>query len=365
MKANYAIAVFQAFLAATLFGVSIPLAKVLLGGIGPVPLAALLYLGSSTGLLIIKAGQHLTRPAVIKEAALKRTDVPWLLGALLAGGVAAPILLFFSLEHTPAATASLLLNFEGVATAIIAALIFGEAIGTRTWWAIIAITAGGILLSWDERGAWGFSGAAFGILGSCFLWGLDNNLTRNISAKDPLTIAIFKGLGAGVISLILTNISNSSLPGPSQVLSVMLLGGFSYGLSLVFYVLALRSLGAARTSAIFGLAPFVGAAISLAIFRETPSPFLLWALLAMAIGAFLLLGEEHDHTHLHEALEHEHRHRHDDGHHSHQHDTEVPPGLVHSHWHRHEAIIHSHRHLPDLHHRHNHALASRSRQKQQ
>lgn len=357
-------AIFQALLAAALFGAGVPLAKSLLGGIEPVPLAALLYLGGSLGLLLYKVVQALAHPVVARrsasmwwtarEAALKRTDLPWLLGALLAGGVAAPILLMVGLRHTPAATASLLLNFEGVATAVLAAIIFGEAIGLRIWWGIIAITAGGVLLSWDGNGAWGFSAAALGVLGACFLWGLDNNFTRNISAKDPLTIVIFKGLGAGAISLVLAKASGSSLPGPLQTLSALVLGGFSYGFSLVFYVLALRGLGAARTGALFSLAPFIGAGLSLLILRELPGPFTFWAFPLMLLGAVLLVGEEHSHVHLHSPLEHEHQHRHDDGHHVHEHGDEGTPGLVHSHWHRHQTVVHDHPHAPDLHHRHGH-----------
>jgi len=356
-------AVLPALLAAAFFGAGVPLAKVLLGGIEPIPLAALLYLGGSFSLVIFKAVQALARWAIGRrsasawlagEAALKGSDWPWLLGALLAGGVAAPILLMVGLRHTPAATASLLLNFEGVATALLAAIIFGEAIGFRIWWGIIAITAGGVLLSWDGSGAWGFSAAALGILGACFLWGLDNNFTRNISAKDPLTIVIIKGLGAGAISLILARVSGSSLPGPIQTLLALILGGFSYGISLVFYVMALRGLGAARTGALFSLAPFIGAGLSLPILRELPGPFTFWAFALMALGAVLLVGEGHNHVHRHSPLEHEHRHRHDDGHHVHEHGDGETPGLVHSHWHRHQTLVHDHPHAPDLHHRHRH-----------
>jgi len=164
----------QALLAAVLFGASAPVAKLLLGMIEPIPLAGFLYLGSGIGLLLFKGIQHLGSRSVKVEAGISKTDIPWLTGAVLAGGVAAPIVLMFSLRTTPAATASLLLNFEGVATALIAALVFKEAIGGRIWWAVTCITVASILLSLNLSGEWGISLAALGVLCTCALWGLDS-----------------------------------------------------------------------------------------------------------------------------------------------------------------------------------------------
>ncbi len=220
----------QALLAAALFGASAPLAKLLLGEIQPIPLAALLYLGSGLGLL---AWTRLYRAPDGGEAPLAPRDIPWLLGTVLAGGVAGPIVLMFSLRNTPAATASLLLNFEAIATTLIAAIAFREAIGRRVWWAVAATTLASILLSWNANGGWGFSLGALGVLAACGLWGLDNNLTRHISAKDPLVIVIVKGLGAGTLSSVLALVVRQAFPRPAAALGAMLLGSVSYGLGIV------------------------------------------------------------------------------------------------------------------------------------
>jgi drug/metabolite transporter (DMT)-like permease len=345
----------QALLAAVLFGASAPVAKLLLGMIEPIPLAGFLYLGSGIGLLLFKGIQHLGSRSVKVEAGISKTDIPWLTGAVLAGGVAAPIVLMFSLRTTPAATASLLLNFEGVATALIAALVFKEAIGGRIWWAVACITVASILLSLNLSGEWGISLTALGVLCTCALWGLDNNFTRNISAKDPLSIVIIKGLAAGGFSLILALILQNPLPKPLVALGAMLLGSLSYGISIALFILAMRDLGAARTSALFGTAPFVGALLSFLLFQEAPNMLFVIALPIMIGGALLLLGEEHAHKHVHAVIEHEHRHGHDGSHHAHDHaEGEIPAHGFHSHPHTHESIEHTHPHTPDIHHRHDH-----------
>lgn len=355
MSKTHVYLMLQVVVAAALFGASAPLAKVLLGEVDPVPLAGFLYLGSGTGLLLFKAVRWMDRQSAGVEALLSKEDVPWLIGAVLAGGVAAPIVLMLGLRHTHAATASLLLNFEGAATALIAALIFKEAIGGRVLWAVAAITAASVLLSWDGNSEWGFSLGAIGVLGACALWGVDNNFTRNISAKDPLAIVLVKGLGAGAFSLILAVILRSPFPAPRLALAAMALGSVSYGLSIVLFILAMRGLGAARTSALFGTAPFAGTALSFMLFGGVPGTLFFISIPLMIIGAILLLGEKHSHTHAHGAVEHEHRHLHQDGHHLHDHgDAQTLTSRSHSHWHRHVVIEHEHPHTPDIHHRHVH-----------
>jgi drug/metabolite transporter (DMT)-like permease len=210
---NKSKSIFYAFVAACLFGASAPLAKLLLNDIQPVVLASLLYLGSGFGLLIYKLFAGIAQKKSTQEARLSRTDLPWLLGATVSGGIAAPIVLMFSLRHTPAATASLLLNFEGVVTALIAAAAFREAISRRIWAAITCITVAIVLLSLDTSGKWGVSPGALGVLCACALWGVDNNFTRNISAKDPVVIVIVKGIAAGLVSLILALILGNTFPG--------------------------------------------------------------------------------------------------------------------------------------------------------
>jgi drug/metabolite transporter (DMT)-like permease len=346
--------IIQALLAAMLFGASAPLAKLLLGEIEPISLAAFLYLGSGIGVLLFKTIHRMGGPDSENEARLKRADWKWLAGCVFAGGVAAPIVLLFSLRSTPAATASLLLNFEGVATTLIAAFVFKEAISRTAVWAILCVTAASILLSLNLSGQWGISLGALGIMGACILWGIDNNLTRNISAKDPLSIVLVKGLGAGSFSLILTLVLGNSLPPLMAVLGAMLLGSISYGASIVLFIHAMRGLGAARTSALFGTAPLAGVILSFALLREIPTAMFFIALPLMIIAAILVAREQHSHRHLHEAVTHEHRHRHDDGHHTHAHPGMVSPSLTHSHIHTHEPLEHEHPHLPDIAHRHAH-----------
>ena len=344
----------QALAAAFLFGASAPVAKLLLQGIEPTLLAGLLYLGSGVGLLLFRMIRRWAGGTGDSEAKLARADIPWLAAAILCGGVAAPVILLFSLRNTPASTASLLLNFESAATTLIAAILFRESISRRAWAAILCITLAGILLSTDLGGAWGFSGSALGILIACLFWGMDNNVTRNISAKDPLTIVTVKGFGAGFVSLGAAFLLGNPLPHPGAVLGAMLLGCMSYGLSIILFIHAMRGLGAGRTSALFGTAPIAGIVLSVILFRETPGAVVWAALPIMILGAIALITEQHDHLHRHDAVIHEHRHTHDDEHHQGHHPDLDDPSLSHAHPHAHDAVEHAHPHMPDIHHRHGH-----------
>ena len=308
----------QALLASVLFASSVPFSKLLLHEIEPVMLAALLYLGSGTGLLLIK---KIARQTAFKgEADLGKSDIPWLMGAILFGGLAAPVVLMFGLKATPAATASLLLNFEGVATSLIAVIMFKEAIDKRIWIAITAITLATVILTWDLRSALGFSIGALGVIAACIFWGLDNNLTRHISSKDPVTITILKGLVAGSFSLCIAVALKNHLPGMSHIFLAALLGFVAYGLSIVLFISSMRNLGAARTCAYFGTSPFIGAILSFVVFRELPDILFIIAAPIMIFGVIYLLNEEHEHAHTHEEIEHEHGHDHEDEHHLHEHE---------------------------------------------
>lgn len=354
-KANFSSAL-AALTAAALFGASAPFSKLLLENIQPVPLAALLYLGSGIGTLLLRLLWR-GKDSQTQETSLSRADLPWLLGAVLAGGVAAPILLMLGLQHTPGAAASLLLNFETVATSLIAFFAFREAIGRKIWAAIGLVTAASILLSWDPSGGWGFSMGSLAILSACVLWGVDNNFTRNISAKDPGAIVIIKGIAAGGFSAVLALLTGQTFPGGVTLLLALLLGALSYGLSITLFILALRGLGAARTSALFGSAPFAGMLLSLILLGERPALIFLPALVLMAAGAWLLLSEDHEHWHLHESILHDHRHAHHDTHHTHEHgpDKVLNPNEEHAHSHAHAPTRHAHTHNPDVHHRHEHS----------
>jgi len=343
----------DALLAAGLFGMSAPLAKLLLGAVDPVPLAALLYLGAGFGLAFYAL---LARDAA-DEAGLGRGDLPWLAGAVLSGGVAAPILLLYGLRTTPAATAALLLNSELVATGVIAAVVFREFIGGWVWGAILMVAAGSALLTLDPSAGWGIERGAVFIVIACAMWGLDNNLTRRISLKDPKRIVAVKGLAAGGVSTALAFALGRPFPGGREVVLGLLLGGVSYGISILLFVRALRHLGAARTGALFGTAPFIGGAVSLMIFRDLPAGSFLLSLPLLVVGTGLLFRERHVHEHAHVRLTHAHAHTHTDGHHDHAHGDRALPALRHSHLHTHEPMMHTHPHRPDVHHRHRHVPA--------
>ncbi len=354
MNRSHISSIIQALIAALLFGASAPLAKLLLGEVEPIPLASFLYLGSGIGLLGVKIFQRINKQGLNSEAQIKKPDYLWLAGAIIAGGIAAPITLLFSLQNTPAATASLLLSFEGVATTLIAFFAFKESISRRAWWAIALITLASIFLSVNLNAEWGFSLGALGIIAACILWGIDNNLTRNISTKDPKTIVIFKGLGAGSFSLGMAMVLGNKFPAWEVVLGALVLGSLSYGVSIVLFIHAMRGIGAARTSALFSSAPLAGMILSFLVFREFPSWMFVIAFPLMVAGTLFLVSEEHEHDHVHEMTIHEHAHVHDDGHHEHEGDCTQK----HSHIHKHEKLVHAHHHMPDLHHRHTHPSGS-------
>jgi len=340
-----------ALAAAALFGASTPFSKMLLRELSPPWLAGLLYLGSGVGLALWMLVRRFATPHASREAPLQCADMPWLGGAILAGGILAPLCLAWGLRGTAATAASLLLNLEGVFTALLAWFVFRENFDRRIFVGMLAIVAGGLLLSWEGRAS-GVSWAAVGIGAACFGWAIDNNLTRKVSAADPVQIAMLKGLVAGSINVAL---AAALAPPPrwSAIGATAVLGFLSYGASLTLFILALRHLGTARTGAYFSTAPFVGAALSLVVLAERPGLWFWAAAACMAAGVWLHLTERHIHEHTHEPLEHDHLHVHD-AHHQHEHTADDPLGEPHSHPHRHTPLTHTHPHVPDLHHRHHH-----------
>ena len=340
-----------AILSAFLFGASTPLAKALLGTVDPWLLAGLLYLGAGLGLAILHGARGALR-LLPPEAPLRRSDVPWLAGVIVSGGIVGPLLLMLGLARTDAATASLLLNLESLATMAIAWLAFRENVDRRLLLGAFAILAGALALSWQGRGVALDLGALL-IAGGCLAWGIDNNLTRRLSAADPVQIAMIKGLVAGAANLMLALAQGAALPGTGPILAAALVGFLGYGVSLVLFVLGLRHLGTARTGAYFALAPFIGAVLAVLFLGDPLTIHLIVAGSLMALGLWLHLAERHEHEHVHQALEHEHRHVHDQ-HHRHAHAAGQPTDEPHTHWHRHEPLRHKHPHYPDLHHRHAH-----------
>jgi drug/metabolite transporter (DMT)-like permease len=340
-----------ALLSALLFGASTPIAKLLLGAIDPWLLAGLLYLGSGLGLGIVTVIRHLSGAAP-REAKLAGSDLPWLAGAVLSGGVLGPLMLMFGLARTEASTASLLLNLEALATMAIAWLVFRENVDRRLLTGAAAILAGAATLSW-QGGPAGLSLGGLAIAGACLAWGIDNNLTRKLSAADPVQIAAIKGMVAGSINLALALWQSAKVPAAPIFMGAAVVGFFGYGVSLVLFVLALRWLGATRTGAYFSTAPFVGAILSVAMLHEPITPSLAAAAILMGIGVWLHLTEVHEHEHVHDGIAHDHAHSHDE-HHRHAHGPNDPVGEPHAHWHQHAHLIHWHPHYPDLHHRHSH-----------
>jgi drug/metabolite transporter (DMT)-like permease len=337
-----------ALASAALFGAVTPISSLLLKSADSFLVAGLLYLGAGIGMGV--TAWHATGKAERSEAGLSRKDLPWLALAVTAGGIVAPVLLMLGISRSSASTSSLLLNLEGLATMVIAWIVYRENADRRLLLGALAILAGAVVLT-----AKGWSpdlnlGSLF-IAGACLCWGLDNNFTRKISAADPAVITSIKGLAGGAANLSIAALNGASLPSPGFAFAAMILGFLGIGVSLVMFILAMRYLGTARTGAYYSLAPFIGATLSLALLGEPVTANMLIAALLMATGLWLHLTEDHAHDHVHNELEHDHAHIHD-AHHQHDHE-----GLVtepHSHWHRHKPLRHKHPHFPDLHHHHSH-----------
>ena len=367
-----------ALVAALLFGASTPFSKILLSSLDPSFLAGLLYLGSGAGLGIWLLLKRLTKRRSL-GAPLGKHDFPWLAGAILTGGALGPLLLMLGLKQLTGFAASLLLNMEAVFTIALAWFVFKEHFDRRIAIGAIAIVLGSIILSTGNHGGnFSFTGGLL-VIGACLCWGIDNNLTRKISGGDPIQISFYKGLFGGLANILITVFATSSVTQLSHILSsgpgmliesvfgftsadlginkntifyAGILGLSGYGISLVFFILALRHIGTARTGAYFSTAPFIGSLLSIFLLGDTISLTLVVAALFMAFGVWLHLSENHEHEHRHNEIEHEHFHTHDT-HHQHEH-TRGESTKSHSHRHKHTALVHAHHHYPDLHHRHSH-----------
>jgi len=340
--------------AAVLFGLSAPLAKLLLVDARPLPLSGLLYLGAGMGLLLLPiAFPRLRSRRRRSETPLRRADVGLLTAIITAGGVLGPLLLLTGLSRVSGLVGSLMLNLEAPFTVVLAVVVFGEHLGFREAGAAVVILLGAVLLSHAGEGGPSDMVGVAAIAGACLSWAIDNNLTQRLSLRDPVAVARTKSLGAGAASLILALVLGERLPSAAHIGPALLLGFASYGVSLVLAVQAMRLLGAAREAAFFAIAPFAGAVAAVPILGDHLGLRELVATLVLGLGVMILLHEEHRHSHTHEALEHEHGHTHDE-HHQHAHVLGDPPGEPHAHLHRHESLSHAHAHRPDLHHRHRH-----------
>ncbi|MEZ5988372.1 MAG: EamA family transporter [Planctomycetota bacterium] len=337
-------------LSAALFGVATPLSKDLLSTIEPAVLAGLLYLGAAAALLPVVLGRGRT-PALPAD----RPNRLRLGGAVLFGGIVGPVLLLFGLELAQAASVSMLLSLETVATAVLALILFREHIGRWAWLALVGVVLASAILGF-EGGRPSIIGALL-VIGACIAWGLDNNLTALIDGITPTVSTFWKGLVAGSTTLTLGLLLTPCTPDISWVRALGL-GALSYGVSITLYIHAAQLLGATRSQMVFATAPVFGVLGAVVLLDEQLS--VLQAMAAVVLGAsmVLLFLDRHEHRHVHEAVEHEHWHRHDDGHHTHSHPG-LPASHRHSHLHGHERLVHSHSHWPDLHHRHQHEEAPR------
>ena len=351
MRLKMQTGVVYGLVSAVLFGVSTPAAKILLGSISPLMLAGLLYAGSGIGLLLLHAWRLLSPRRASSISMPRGSEWTWLGGAIVFGGVLGSVALMYGLSATAASTASLLLNLEGVFTALLAWFLFRENFDRRIALGMLAIVAGGGVLA-SAAGGYGLSRGAILIVAACACWALDNNLTRKASASDAVTIAMMKGLVAAAVNLMLALLIGDHLPEVPILFGAGIVGFLGYGVSLVLFVLALRHLGSARAGAYFSVAPFFGAAFAVLLQGDPVTWQLILAGVLMTLGIWLHVSERHAHEHAHEYLEHSHSHVHDE-HHRHTHDS-WDGREPHVHAHVHQPLVHSHPHYPDVHHRHRH-----------
>ena len=274
-------AIIYALLAAAFYAVNVPVSKLLLSQVGPTMMAALLYLGAGIGMAVLSLADKGE-----KGDRLDRNDLPYVIGMIVLD-IAAPVFLMLGISYGTSANASLLGNFEIVATTIIALFIFKEKVSGRLWSAIILITLSSILLSFEGEGSFSFSYGSLLVIAATICWGLENNCTRSISSKDTYQIVVLKGVFSGLGALAIAFIRQESLPGLKYAAIALVLGFVSYGLSIFLYVRAQNVIGAAKTSAYYAVAPFIGVFLSLLIFREIPGILFIAALLLMIIGAWL------------------------------------------------------------------------------
>jgi drug/metabolite transporter (DMT)-like permease len=338
--------VLLALLSAALFGAATPLSKALLTSFSPFQLAGLLYLGAAMGAatMAFKKGQA-------QPWRMDNRNIIRLSGAVLCGGVLAPLFLLLGLKAASAASVSLWLPLELVATAILGRLLFRDHLGKFGWLGMLGVMAASVLLSFGE----GTAGIKAGvlILIACVCWGFDNNFTALIDGITPAQSTFWKGMVAGVINLGIGLLTQDFGGTSATTAGALGVGIISYGASIVLYITAAQNIGAARGQMFFASSPFFGVLLSALFLGESITAIQLAAVVCLSGSLMLVFRDRHDHRHLHEELDHEHSHRHDDGHHLHEHpgDRET---VHHTHRHRHLPVAHAHPHWPDLHHRHGH-----------
>lgn len=353
-------ATFFAILAAALYAINIPFSKLLLNNTGPTMMAALLYLGAGIGLIIYSFIGSITGNSTIREP-LTRAELPFTI-AMIALDIAAPILLMLGIRNTDSANVSLLNNFEIAATSIIALIVFKEVISKRLWLAILLVTAASIMLSFEGKSSLSFNSGSLFVICACICWGFENNCTRKLSSKSSVEITTIKGCFSGLGSLAIAFIIGERPPSAVYMLAALILGFIAYGLSINFYIMAQKELGASKTSAYYSISPFLGVAFSMLILKERPGIMFYTAMAVMTAAAVLMAKDTIalQHTHMHTHV-HTHEHRHGDMVHTHEHSHS------HSHIHAHsfEEEGHTHNHsaeeLSDHNHKHDRVYGDSSK----
>lgn len=341
------IATIYAILAAALYAINVPLSKLLLQHTEPTMMAAFLYLGAGSGLFLYGLIEKFTGNKTKREP-LTRKELPYTI-AMVVLDIAAPILLMLGINATTSANVSLLNNFEIVATSIIALVIFKEVISKKLWLAIVLVTVASAILSFEGTGSFVFNSGSLFVLGACLCWGFENNCTKMISNKSSVEIVVIKGTFSGLGSLVVAFLLGEKIPDVKWLLFILLLGFVAYGLSIHFYIMAQKDLGAAKTSAYYSIAPFLGVMFSMILLREKPELQFYIALVIMLVSTYFMVKDtiELQHTHEHEHI-HTHKHSHGDKVHTHSHSH------IHSHLHVHDGDSENHKHKHTL-NEHNHS----------
>ena len=341
-------AIITGLLSGLLFGIATPFSKLLLSNLNSFELAGLLYLGAGIAMI----------PAILRtESQIKllfnKNNLIRTLGIILFGGLLGPLLLLIGLRAANAASVSIWLNMELVATAILGVLIFKDSLDKFTWIGVILTIIAGVITSFGE-GVSGLTSALL-ITAACFCWGVDNHLTALTDGATPQAVTFVKGIMAGTVNLLIgISISDTSIVFDNIFLA-LIVGGFSYGLSIVLYVTSAQNIGATRGQILFSTAPLWGVILSYIIFQNSFHWTHIISILLLILAVIVINLISHKHRHAHDLIKHIHYHKHNDEHHDHIHDDEnFDTDKGHSHFHTHKPIIHTHPHYPDLHHRHKH-----------
>lgn len=339
-----------AFISACLFGIATPVSKALLNSLNPFQLAGLLYLGAGIGLIPYQYNYFKGKQYV----GINKENIKKIIGAIICGGILGPVFLLFGLSHASSSSVSIWLNLELFATAVLGHFFFHDYLGKNGWFGVVLGFLAGVFLSFNDNASGFLAGSL--ITAACLCWGMDNHFTAMIDGISPAQSTMIKGIVAGFVNCIIGYIVGGCFPPLQAIIIALVVGVFSYGVSIVLYITSAQNIGAVRSQIIFSSAPFWGLIFSIILLHDSISIIQIAAIMLLIISIFLVMSESHNHPHEHSSCNHIHLHRHDDEHHMHTHSGQKQP-LMHIHFHNHTPISHVHKHLPDIHHRHDHAKA--------